>query len=93
MRSLWLGSPSSHCLHAFVQEEAAALIADWTQEERDYLREEVARTALHTPFRDGTVQDLAKKVRCDSSRHIAYLGMVPYAEQLYPRLQCIMLKC
>jgi hypothetical protein len=40
------------------------MIADWTQEERDYLRVEVARSALRTPFRDGTVQDLAKQVGC-----------------------------
>ena len=44
------------------QEEAAALIADWTQEEMEYLRDEVPRQALRTPFRGGTVQDLAKQV-------------------------------
>ncbi|EFN52704.1 hypothetical protein CHLNCDRAFT_26566 [Chlorella variabilis] len=44
------------------QEEAAALIEDWTHEEREYLRDEVPRSALRTPFRGGTVQDLAKQV-------------------------------
>ncbi|KAL4451418.1 hypothetical protein ABPG77_009490 [Micractinium sp. CCAP 211/92] len=44
------------------QEEALALVADWTQAERDYLRVEVARSGLATPFRGGTVQDLAKQV-------------------------------
>lgn len=37
-------------------------MADWTQAERDYLRVEVARSGLATPFRGGTVQDLAKQV-------------------------------
>lgn len=46
-----------------MQEEAAALIEDWTHEEREYLRDEVPRSALRTPFRGGTVQDLAKQVR------------------------------
>jgi glutamate--cysteine ligase len=44
------------------QRQAAALIADWTHEERTFLRDEVPRTALKTPFRGGTVQDLAKQV-------------------------------
>ncbi len=38
---------------------ASDLIADWTQDEHEYLRREVPRQALATPFRDGTVQDLA----------------------------------
>lgn len=38
------------------------MIADWTAEEREYLRDEVPRQALRTPFRGGTVQDLAKQV-------------------------------
>ena len=33
------------------QAEAAALVADWTSEEREALRLEVPRTALKTPFR------------------------------------------
>lgn len=45
-----------------LQAEAAALVADWTAEEREYLRDEVPRGALATPFRGGTVQDLAKQV-------------------------------
>jgi glutamate--cysteine ligase len=44
------------------QAEAATLISDFTQEERSFLRREVPRTALATPFRDGTVQDLAIEV-------------------------------
>jgi hypothetical protein len=45
-----------------VQSEALALIADWSHEEREYLRDNVPRDALATPFRGGTVQDLAKQV-------------------------------
>ena len=41
---------------------AWALVADWTAEERAFLREEVPRRALGTPFRNGTVGDLANEV-------------------------------
>ena len=41
---------------------ATDMIADWSVEEIDALRRDVPKTALKTPFRDGTVQDLAKKV-------------------------------
>jgi len=44
------------------QTEAAALIADWTQEERAALRAQVPCSALNTPFRGGTVQQLAQRV-------------------------------
>lgn len=37
------------------------MCADWTQAERDYLFVEVPKTAFKTPFRGGTVLDLAKK--------------------------------
>lgn len=35
------------------------LVKDWTAEERAALHAAVPKTALQTPFRDGTVQDLA----------------------------------
>jgi len=35
------------------------LVKDWTQEERDFLRGAVTKTALKTPFRKGTVGDIA----------------------------------
>ncbi len=35
------------------------MVRDWTAEERQSLRDAVPRTALKTPFRGGTVQDLA----------------------------------
>lgn len=44
------------------QAEAMELISDFTEEERSMLRRDVPRLALATPFRDGTVQDLAKEV-------------------------------
>ncbi|KAG2485639.1 hypothetical protein HYH03_015611 [Edaphochlamys debaryana] len=44
------------------QRQALALIQDWTPAEREYLRVEVPRGGLRTPFRGGTVQDVAKQV-------------------------------
>ncbi len=38
------------------------LVSDWTAEEHAYLRDEVPRLALGTPFRDGTVDDVALDV-------------------------------
>jgi glutamate--cysteine ligase len=41
---------------------AHALIADWTTEERQALRDNVPRLALKTPFRNGTLEDIARDV-------------------------------
>jgi glutamate--cysteine ligase len=38
------------------------LVKDWTEAERNALRIGAARTALHTPFRGGTLQDVAREV-------------------------------
>ncbi len=38
------------------------LCRDWTEEEREFLRTEVPRLGLKTPFRGGTLQDVTKKV-------------------------------
>ena len=38
---------------------AAELVAGWTAEEREYLRVEAPRRGLKTPFRGGTLQDIA----------------------------------
>jgi len=38
------------------------MIKDWTQEEHDYLRAEVPRTALKTAFRNRTVREIANDV-------------------------------
>ena len=40
-------------------DDAEALVADWTAEEREYLRAAVTKDGLQTKFRDGTVQDIA----------------------------------
>ena len=40
-------------------DDAEALVADWTAEEREYLRVAVTKDGLQTKFRDGTVQDIA----------------------------------
>jgi glutamate--cysteine ligase len=37
------------------------LVKDWTEEERHALRLGVPKTALKTPFRDGTVYDIARQ--------------------------------
>ncbi len=36
------------------------LVKDWTAEERQTLRDEVPRSAIRTPFRSGTVADIAR---------------------------------
>jgi glutamate--cysteine ligase len=41
---------------------AKELIATWTEEERQALRDAVPKTALATPFRNRTVLDIAKDV-------------------------------
>ncbi|ESR24947.1 glutamate--cysteine ligase [Lutibaculum baratangense] len=41
---------------------AADLVADWTVEEMQDLRDQVPRTALDTPFRGGTLADIAREV-------------------------------
>jgi glutamate--cysteine ligase len=38
------------------------LVKSWTAEEREQLRRQVPRTALNTPFRSGTVRDVARQV-------------------------------
>ncbi len=47
---------------AATQSQAAAYIADWTQEERDALRRQVPLQGLDTPFRNGTLLDMARDV-------------------------------
>jgi glutamate--cysteine ligase len=42
-------------------DEATALIADWTEEERQAMRDAVPRQALRTPFRNTDVQAIAKQ--------------------------------
>jgi glutamate--cysteine ligase len=56
--ALWVGL----IYDAQAQAEALDLISTWTQDDRDYLRNEVPRLGLATPFKGGTVQDVALKV-------------------------------
>jgi glutamate--cysteine ligase len=56
--ALWVGL----LYDAEAQSQAAALIADMTADEREFLRDEVPRLGLKTPYRNGTVKDLAVEV-------------------------------
>jgi glutamate--cysteine ligase len=38
------------------------IVKDWTAEERQALRDGVAKHGLHTPFRGGTLLDVARRV-------------------------------
>jgi len=68
--ALWVGL--YYCKDS--QREAAALISDWTLEEMHHMRREVPRLALKTPFRDGTIQDVAKRVLEISRRGLLARG-------------------
>ncbi len=58
MPALWVG-----LLYDGTALDAAwDLVKDWTDEERQQLREDVPKLALDAPFRDGTVNDIAKQV-------------------------------
>ena len=55
--ALWVG-----LLYDSVAQDAAwELIKDWTVDEMQALRDNVPRMALKTPFRGGTLQDIAKQ--------------------------------
>jgi glutamate--cysteine ligase len=56
--ALWVGL----IYDAQAQAEAADLISTWTADEREYLRSEVGVRGLQTPFRGGTLRDVALKV-------------------------------
>ncbi len=56
--ALWVGL----LYDATALSEALALIADWSADERETLRQEVPRHGLATPFRGGTVGDIAADV-------------------------------
>ena len=45
-----------------VLDAAWDMVKDWTAEERQRLRDEVPKLGLKTPFRGGTVQDLARQM-------------------------------
>lgn len=56
--ALWVGL----CYDSAALDAAWSLVRDWTEAEREYLRQEVPKTALSTPFRGGTVADIARDV-------------------------------
>ena len=56
--ALWVGLLYDRTALAAAQD----LIAGWTAQEHAYLRAEVPRTGMKTPFRGGTVRDLALQV-------------------------------
>src|SRR6185312_11059760 len=56
--ALWVGL----LYDAGALDAAWQLVRDWTADERQTLRNEVPRTAIHTPFRKGDVADIAKQV-------------------------------
>jgi glutamate--cysteine ligase len=65
--ALWVGllyDPAS-------LDAAAALVSDWTAEEREKLRADVPRLGLRAPFRRGTVLDVAREVVALASSGLA----------------------
>jgi glutamate--cysteine ligase len=56
--ALWTGL----LYDAAALEAAWKLVADWSAEERQTLRDAVPKLALKTPFRKGTVQDVAREM-------------------------------
>jgi glutamate--cysteine ligase len=56
--ALWVGL----LYHQATLDAAWDRVEDWTIEEHAYLRAEVPRRGLRTPFRGGTVQDLAREM-------------------------------
>lgn len=56
--ALWVGL----LYDASTQTQVADLIADWTQAERDELRVQSPLLGLQTPFRSGTLLDVAREV-------------------------------
>jgi glutamate--cysteine ligase len=56
--ALWVGM----LYHQATLDAAWDRVKDWTIEEHEYLRAEVPKRGLRTPFRGGTVQDLAREM-------------------------------
>ena len=56
--AFWVGLLYDQC----ALDAAWDVCRDWTEEEREYLRSEIPKTALDTPFRSGSVLDVARQV-------------------------------
>ena len=63
-----------------VLEDAWQLVRDWTNEERQTLRNEVPRSAIHTLFRTGTVADVASDMLALARRGLVNRGL---GEEVY----------
>ena len=56
-------------------EAAWQLVRDWTNDERQALRNDTPRTAIHTPFRQGKVSDLARETVALAKRGLEGRGL------------------
>ncbi len=58
--------------------QAVELIANWTEEERAGLRRDTPRNGLATPFRDGTLRDIARKALAISRQGLKRRSRLDY---------------
>lgn len=56
------------------------LVKDWSEEERQTLRDDVPKTATHTDFRGGSVNDIAKQVLEISAAGLAARGKLNWEQ-------------
>lgn len=56
------------------------LVKDWSEEERQTLRDDVPKTATHTDFRGGSVNDVAKQVLEISAAGLAARGKLNWEQ-------------
>lgn len=69
--ALWVGL----LYDATALDDAWQLVRDWTNAERQALRDETPRTALHTPFRRGKVSDVATEIVALAKRGLEGRGL------------------
>ncbi|MEP7240152.1 MAG: glutamate--cysteine ligase [Devosia sp.] len=69
--ALWVGL----LYDAGALDDAWQLVKDWTNDERQALRDAVARTAIHTPFRQGKVSDIAAEIVALARRGLKGRGL------------------
>jgi len=69
--ALWVGL----LYDAAVLEDAWQLVKDWSNAERQTLRDEVPNTAIKTPFRTGTVADIAAEIVALAKRGLKGRGL------------------
>ena len=71
LAAIWVGL----LYDADVLDAAWQLVRDWTDAERDALRNDVPRSALATPFREGTVLDVAREIVALARTGLARRGL------------------